>query len=80
MAKTMSAQEKLNAFWGEMDRVRDTLKQFETAVERDGVYQYAFAAGFYQSLIVDLVMELPKAKRAAFVDRMQREAVRFAVK
>lgn len=60
MAK--SAQQRLNAFFDESDATRATIKAFsDAAYEAYGTHSYA--AGYLESAITGLIMQLPKAKR-----------------
>lgn len=60
MRKT--AQQKLNEFFSESDATRATVKAFtDAAYENYG--SHAYSAGWLESTVVSLIMQLPKAKR-----------------
>lgn len=67
MAKT--AQQKLNEFYDECDLTRSVIKDFSNkSFEEKG--SYAWAAGFFESVLVDAIMHLPKNKREEFRKRL----------
>jgi hypothetical protein len=48
------------------------LKEFSRATyEASGALTYAYTAGYYESAICELLAELPKAKREAFIRRLK---------
>lgn len=73
MAK--SAQQKLNEFFSESDETRAAVKAFTDAAFKN--YEgYAYAAGWLESAFVQVVMQLPKAKR----EEIRREYAEMAKK
>jgi hypothetical protein len=74
-----SAQDKFNNY---LDEYRETQTAVNTFTNGShGFYgDYAFAAGYYGSLVADLISQLPKAKRAEYRDRLLREGKLFEQK
>lgn len=60
MRKT--AQQKLNDFWAESDETRAVIKAFQDA-SNDNYGSFSYAAGYLGEAVVNLIMQLPKAKR-----------------
>ena len=60
MAKT--AQQKLNEFFNETDETRAAVKAFSDA-SYENYGGHAYAAGWLESTVVQLIMELPKKRR-----------------
>lgn len=60
MAK--SATQRLNEFWGETDTTRAVLKEFGDACLKN-FGSHSYAAGWLESVVVQLIMELPKKRR-----------------
>lgn len=73
MAK--SAQTRLNEFFDETDVTRRTVKAFSDAAY-DHYGSHSYACGWLESSVVNLIMQLPKAKREA----ARREFVEAALK
>jgi hypothetical protein len=57
-----SAEQKLDAILAESEVTRDLLKDF-IASSYNRYQSDSYAAGFLESMVVNLIMELPKAKR-----------------
>lgn len=73
MAK--SAQQKLEEFVNESVRTRKIINEFATAsYERHR--SFAHAAGFLESYVGSLVMELPKARREAVREELLRATLK----
>ena len=73
MAK--SAQQKINEFFDESDVTRRTVKAFSDA-SYDNYGSHSYAAGYLESTIVSLIMQLPRAQREA----ARRDLVEAALK
>ena len=71
-----SAQEKFNAY---LDEARSTQQAVNALT--DSTHQlygdYAYAAGYFGSMVADLVAQLPRAKRAQYREQMLRKANEF---
>ena len=64
-----SAQQKFNEYLNEAAETRFAVNEMvKQSHKRYGDYSYA--AGYLESLIMELVGELPKARRAAIRDRL----------
>lgn len=61
MAK--SAQERFNEFLNECGETRNSIKEFQDAAY-ENYRSHSYSAGFLESKLVDVIMELPKQKRA----------------
>jgi hypothetical protein len=71
MAK--SAQEKFNEYLAESRETSDAVREMvETSYDLNKTYGYA--AGYLQSLVVDLISELPKARRAELRNQLYAQA------
>jgi hypothetical protein len=76
MAK--SAQQKFNEYLDEREATRQAVGAFEKAVhEKYDGSGYAYIAGYFMMQMLEAVAHLPKAKRAEFRERFQREAKKF---
>jgi len=76
MAK--SAAVKIEEFLNECHGTRAVLKEFnDVAKSRFGDYSYA--AGYMESLMVDMLMELPKARREAFRAQLHNKAYQMSM-
>lgn len=65
----MRSQDRLNQFFDETDAVRQQLRQFSNEmVAKHG--HYAFVSGFFEALLGDALMQLPKKKRAEILSRL----------
>jgi hypothetical protein len=76
MAK--SAQQKWNEYLSECEATSDALNSFERAVQAkyDG-HGYAYIAGYFMMQFREVVLELPKKRRAEIRERFLREAKKF---
>ena len=74
MAK--SAQQKFNEY---LDECRETQQAINSMTDASyKLYEdYAYAAGYYGSMIADLVSQLPKAKRAEVRAQLLKQAEKF---
>jgi hypothetical protein len=61
MAK--SAQQKFNEYLDECRETSEAVSEF-TKAAHDNYGNYAYAAGYLESMIKDVINQLPKAKRA----------------
>jgi len=76
MAK--SAQQRFNEYLDEREATRQVVGAFERAVhEKYDGSGYAYIAGYFMMQMLEAVAHLPKARRAEFRERFQREATRF---
>jgi len=67
-----SAAEKLQNFLNECHGTRAVIKEFvDVAQEQHG---YGYAAGYLESVMVDIIMELPRARRDAFREQLSNKA------
>jgi hypothetical protein len=74
MAK--SAQQKFNEYLDECRETQQSVNAFTDASHKlHG--DYAYAAGYFGSLVADLVSQLPKAKRAEYRAQLFRQAEKF---
>lgn len=71
MRKT--AQQKFNEYLDECSQTRAAVNAF-TDGSRQLYGDYAYAAGYYGSLVADLITQLPKAKREEYRQRLLRES------
>jgi hypothetical protein len=71
MAKT--AQQKFNEYLDECHSTTDAINAFVNA-SQENYNGYAYAAGALTMILADAISELPKARRADFRDRLNREA------
>jgi len=73
MAKT--GQQRLNEIWAETDSTRAALKSFSDAVmENYGTLSYA--AGYLESSLASVIMELPKKRRLELRAEFERAALK----
>jgi hypothetical protein len=76
MAK--SAAVKIEEFLNECHGTRAVLKEFiDVSKARSG--DYGYATGYLESLIVDVIMELPRARREAFRAQLHNKAYQMSV-
>ena len=68
MAK--SAQSKFNNYLDECRETSDAVSEFVKAAH-DNYGNYAYAAGYLESMIKDVINQLPKAKRVEIRDRFK---------
>jgi len=59
-----SAQDKFNAYLDECRETNDAINEFVKASYDNNDRTYSYAAGYLQSMIKDVISELPKARRA----------------
>ena len=64
-----SAAVKIGEFLNECRDTRDLLKEFVDA-SRENHGSYDYAAGYLESLMVDILMELPRARRQQFREQL----------
>lgn len=75
MSKT--AQQKMTAFINECDRTRLLASNFvEASYSKNSSYSYA--AGYLESMIVGLIMELPKARRESYRAQLEQAAQKIS--
>ena len=70
-----SAQQKMNEFFAESDATRKAVRLFSDASQKN-YSSYAYVAGYLESQIVSLIMELPKKRREAVREEFARLAER----
>lgn len=68
-----TAQQKFNAFLEESRETSQAVTEL-TSASFEFYGNYAYAAGFLESMVKDLVAELPKARRAEVREQFQRRA------
>ena len=82
MAK--SAQQKFNEYLDECRETNDAINEFVKASYDNNDRNYAYAAGYLESLLKDVITELPKARRAEirkrFLDMAQKQRNEFLIK
>ncbi len=66
-----SAQQKFNEYLAESRATADAVRAFVN-VSADNNSGYAYAAGALQSMIIDIISELPKARREELRERFDR--------
>ena len=71
MAK--SAQQKFNEYLDESRETRDAIREM-VDTSYDLHKGYGYAAGYLQTLVGDLIAELPKARRAELRDQLYAQA------
>ena len=64
-----SAQEKFNEYLDECRETSDAINEFVKASYENNDRNYGYAAGYLESLIKEVITQLPKAKRAEMRDR-----------
>ena len=62
MAK--SAQQKFNEYLDECRETNDVINEFVNASYENNDRNYGYAAGYLESMIKEVITQLPKAKRA----------------
>jgi len=62
MAK--SAQQKFNEYLDECRETNDAINEFVNASYENNDRNYGYAAGYLESMIKEVITQLPKAKRA----------------
>jgi uncharacterized iron-regulated protein len=73
-----SAAEKLQDFMNECHGTRAVIKEF-TDVSRAKYGDFGYAAGYLESLMVDILMELPKKRREEFRAQLSNKAYKISV-
>ena len=76
MAK--SAAVKIEEFLNECHGTRAVLKEL-AEVSRAKYGDYGYAAGYLESVLVDVIMELPRARREAFRAQLHNKAYQLSV-
>lgn len=69
-----SAQQKMNEFLDECRETRDAINQLEAASREHYEGSYAYACGYFATLLGDIIAELPKARREQLREQLYREA------
>lgn len=69
-----SAQQKMNEYLEECRETRDSINQLESASREYHEGSYAYACGYFATLLGDIIAELPKARRAELREQLFREA------
>jgi hypothetical protein len=74
----LTAAEKLDLFRNECHGTRSLLREFvDVSYKKFGGHSYS--SGYLESLVVDILMELPKARREEVREQLSRKAYRMAV-
>jgi hypothetical protein len=76
MAK--SAAEKMDLFLNECHGTRAVIKEF-TDVSKAKYGDYGYAAGYLESMMVDVIMELPRARREAFRAQLHNKTYKISM-
>ena len=69
-----SAQQKMNEYLEECRETRDSINQLESASREHYEGSYAYACGYFATLLGDIIAELPKTRRAELREQLFREA------
>ena len=69
-----SAQQKFNEYLDECRETRDSINELEKASRERYEGSYAYACGYFATLLGDVIAELPKARRAELREQLYREA------
>lgn len=69
-----SARDKFNEYLAESRETRDAINQLEAASREHYEGSYAYACGYFATLLGDIIAELPKARRAELREQLFREA------
>ncbi len=64
-----TAQEKFNEYLAESRETNDAVNEFVKASYENNDRNYAYAAGYLESVIKEVISELPKARRAELRNR-----------
>jgi hypothetical protein len=79
-----SAQDKFNDYLNESRETNNAVNEFVQASYDNNDRTYAYAAGYLQSMIKDVISELPKARRAEirkrFLDLAQTQKNELLIK
>lgn len=74
----LTAAEKLDLFRNECHGTRALVREFvDVSYKKFGAYSYS--SGYLESLVVDILMELPKARRAEVREQLSRKAQQLAM-
>jgi hypothetical protein len=73
-----SAAVKLQEFMNECHGTRAVLKEFND-VSKSRFGDYGYAAGYLESVLVDAIMELPRARREAFRAQLHNKAYQLSM-
>jgi hypothetical protein len=68
-----SAQQRFNDGIAEVQETNDAVREFVTA-SRDNHDSYSYAAGALEGIVLDLIGELPRQRRADMRERFRRMA------
>jgi hypothetical protein len=69
-----SAQQKFNEYLDESRETRNAINEVESASRENCDGSYAYACGYFSSLLGDVIAELPKARRAEIREQLLRTA------
>jgi len=79
-----SAQDKFNEYLSESRETNDAINEFVKASYENNGRSYSYSAGYLESMIKEIVSELPKARRAEirnrFYDMAQKQKNELLVK
>ena len=79
-----TAQEKFNEYLDESRETNDAINEFVKASYDNNDRNYSYAAGYLESVIKEVISELPKARRAEirnrFYDMAQKQKNELLVK
>jgi hypothetical protein len=64
-----TAQEKFNEYLDESRETNDAINEFVKASYDNNDRNYSYAAGYLESVIKEVISELPKARRAEIRNR-----------
>jgi hypothetical protein len=73
-----SAAVKLQEFMNECHGTRAVLKEFNDA-SKSRFGDYGYAAGYLESVLVDAIMELPRARREEFRAQLHNKAYQLSM-
>ena len=69
-----SAQQKFSEYLDECRETRDAINEVEKASRENHDGSYAYACGYFATLLGDVIAELPKARREQLREQLYREA------
>jgi len=69
-----SAQQKFNEYLEESRETRDAINQLESASRDHYEGSYAYACGYFATLLGDIIAELPRARRQQLREQLNKEA------
>lgn len=75
---TKSAAVKIEEFLNECRGTRALLKEFSD-VAKDKYGTYAYASGYFETMMADLIMELPKKRREELRAQLHNQAYKISV-